>query len=95
MTRRVDDMSARELEEHVDAGGDVSELFDGRLPIERPACQSQTPSRIVITPPDWLVTWLDEEAERRGVTRRGIINTALVEWADEQRERARRLNTPA
>ena len=71
MTRRVDDMSARELEEHVDAGGDVSELFDGRLPIERPACQSQTPSRIV------------------------IINTALVEWADEQRERARRLNTPA
>lgn len=37
---------------------------------------------INVVMPSWLVAVLDDEAERRGVTRKAIINTVLVEWAD-------------
>lgn len=35
---------------------------------------------------------LDAEAARRGTARKAVINKALVEWSDEQRERASRIS---
>lgn len=82
MTKPIDEMTAKEFDEYFDAGGDVSELFDDNAVVERPVKESHS-RQISITVPEWLVESLDEEAERRGVARKAIINTALVEWTDE------------
>lgn len=74
-------MTAKEFDEYFDAGGDVSKLFDDAV-IER-SVKERRSRQISITVPEWLVESLDEGAERRGIARKAIINTALVEWTNE------------
>lgn len=81
MAKPIDRMTAKEFDEYFDNGGDVSELFDGEN-VEHPNRDGRS-KQISITLPVWLVDSLDEEAERRGVARKAVINTALVEWTDE------------
>ena len=85
MTKRIDEMTSEEFDEYFDAGGDVSTLFDGGS-VERPV-KDVASKQISITVPMWLVDSLDAEAERRGIARKAIINTALVEWMDALAER--------
>lgn len=77
-------MTAEEFDAYVDDGGDVSALFEG-AELEHPA-RKATP-RVVITPTAQVLEALDAEAERRGVSRRAVINTALYEWLREERRR--------
>lgn len=82
--------TASTLVERFDAGKDVLDYFDTENPlIEEP--DPSEPKQVSITIPLWLVNWLDQEAARRGIARKAVINTALVEWSDEQREKALRL----
>lgn len=83
------EITTAEFDRRFDEGDELEEFLD----LEHPVVRKATPTRLVITPPEWLVQFLDEEATRRGIARKAIINTALVEWADEQRERAHRLET--
>lgn len=86
MTERpTDSMTAEEFDAYVDDGGDVSALFEG-AELEHPG-RKASPTRVVITPPDQVIAGLDAEAERRGVSRRAVINTALYEWLREERRR--------
>ena len=83
--------TADNLLDRFDAGEDVLDYFDLSAPeVEKP--DPTAPKQVSITIPLWLVDSLDAEAARRGVARKAIINTALVEWSDEQRERALRVN---
>lgn len=82
--------TAENLVERFDAGEDVLDYFDeSAAVIEEPDPYGAHPLNIV--PPHWLVDYYDAEAKRRGVSRRAVINTALVEWADERRERDARM----
>lgn len=71
--------TAEELEKMFEEGIDMTEYMD----LDNIQHVHPQPKQINITIPMWLVDSLDEEAERRGVARKAIINTALVEWVDE------------
>ncbi len=76
-------ISAEEFDRRFDDGEGMEEYLD----MEHPVVHRASPSRVVITPPDQVVAALDAEAERRGVSRRAVINTALYEWLREERRR--------
>lgn len=81
--------TAENLVDRFDAGEDVLDYFDVDHPIiEAPA--DLTPKDVKVSLPAWLVESLDREATRRGIARRAVINTALVEWTDEQADRRAR-----
>lgn len=74
----------------VDAGVDMTPYIDMDSIVQPEKKKSKQP-RVVLNPPEWAVEFFDAEAERRGISRRACMNTALVEWADEQKERELRL----
>lgn len=96
MTTRT--LTAEDVDRMVDDGEDMTDyimmdtITQPRLHL---AEQADQPKQVNATIPAWLVQWLDAEAARRGVARKAVINTAIVEWADEQRERAARLAATA
>ncbi len=81
-------ISTEEFDRRIDDGEDMEEFLDMEHPIIHKA--GKTP-RVVLNPPEWLVEFYDAEAKRRGIARKAAMNTALVEWADQQREREARL----
>ncbi len=96
MTART--LTAEDVDRMVDDGEDMTDYIRMDTiaqPGLREAEAADQPRQVNATIPAWLVQWLDGEAARRGVARKAVINTALVEWADEQRERAARLAATA
>lgn len=79
-------ISTEEFDRRFDDGDDLEEYLDMEHPVVRKA-----KPRVVLTPPEWVIEFYDAEAKRRGVARKAVMNTALVEWADAQRERELRL----
>lgn len=83
--------TSKNLEERFDAGEDVTDYFDLEQPIVE-NLDPMEPKNISVTIPLWLMQSFDDEASRRGIARKAMINTALVEWTDEHRARMQRLN---
>ena len=83
MTKTATATTAENLEERFDAGEDVLDYFDPDSAVH-PLRDYETKS-ITVTLPLWLIATLDEEASRRGMTRKGVINMWLVDRADEER----------
>lgn len=87
MTKPIAEMNMVEFERYVDGGGDVSDLFTG------PAAEVLHPIRndeqrtVNTTLPAWLVELMDDEARRRGISRKAVINNWLVDRADQEIER--------
>ena len=79
-------ISTEEFDRRFDEGEELDEFLDSEHPVVHKA-----KPRVVLNPPEWLLAFYDAEAERRGIARKAVMNTALVEWADEQRERAKRI----
>lgn len=73
--------TAEELDKMFDEGVDMTDYMD----LDNVRRVHPRPKQISITIPLWLADSLDDEATRRGVARKAIINTALVEWVDELR----------
>lgn len=91
-------LTAEDIDRMADEGEDMTaHIRMGTIsqPGLRDAEGADQPRQVNATIPAWLVQWLDAEAARRGVARKAVINTAIVEWADEQRERAARLAATA
>lgn len=68
-------IAASELDRMFDDGEDIDEYIDwskGRRP-------NQEPRRVNVDFPLWMVTALDREAKRLGVTRQSIIKVWLAE----------------
>jgi hypothetical protein len=68
-------MKAKDLDKKFDRGEDISEHLD-LLKAVRPA---RAQKRVNVDLPNWMVTSLDEEARRLGITRQSIIKVWLAE----------------
>lgn len=68
-------MKARALDKLFDAGGDVSAFLD----LARARRTNQTPRRVNVDFPTWMIHSLDKEAGRLGVTRQSIIKVWISE----------------
>jgi hypothetical protein len=68
-------MKARALDKLFDAGGDVSACLD----LARARRTNQTPRRVNVDFPAWMIHSLDKEAGRLGVTRQSIIKVWISE----------------
>lgn len=68
-------MKAKALDKLFDAGGDVSKFLD----LARARRSNQTPRRVNVDFPAWMIHSLDKEAGRLGVTRQSIIKVWISE----------------
>jgi hypothetical protein len=68
-------MKTRALDKLFDAGGDVSAFVD----LARARRTNQTPRRVNVDFPAWMIHSLDKEAGRLGVTRQSIIKVWISE----------------
>lgn len=76
------EITSDEFDRRFDEGEDVDEYVDFEA-ATMSAPDVTGPRQINVTLPGWLVEALDVEAERRGIARKALINTALVEWTDD------------
>ncbi len=74
-------ISAAEFDRLFDEGGDISPYVDwskGRRP-------NLEIKRVNVDLPRWMITALDGEAERLGITRQSVIKTWIGEMIDARR----------
>lgn len=69
------------IEEAFDAGEDMGEFFD----FENPSFPNKELKRVNVDFPQWMVSGLDEEAERLGINRQAVIKTWIAERLDNRR----------
>ena len=74
-------MKASDFDNAFDAGGDISGLLD-LSKARRPGLEQK---RVNVDFPAWMVTSLDREADRLGVTRQALIKLWLADKLDHQR----------
>ena len=74
-------MKAKELDKLFDAGGDISKYLD----LSRAKRVNETPKRVNVDFPAWMIHSLDKEASRLGVTRQSIIKVWISERLGNQR----------
>lgn len=68
-------MKAREFDKKFDKGENISEHLD----LSKAKRPGRAQKRINVDLPEWMVTSLDEEARRLGVTRQSIIKVWIAE----------------
>jgi len=68
-------MKAEKFDQHFDNGEDISNFLD----LSKVARPLQTQKRVNVDFPAWMVTSLDREASKFGVTRQSIIKMWLAE----------------
>lgn len=74
-------MKASDFDDAFDAGEDVSGLLD-LSKARRPGLEQK---RVNVDFPAWMVTSLDREADRLGVTRQALIKLWLADKLDHHR----------
>ena len=68
-------MKAKDLDNKFDAGEDISKYLD----LSRARRVNETPKRVNVDFPAWMIHSLDKEAGRLGVTRQSIIKVWISE----------------
>ena len=68
-------VKAKDLDKWFDAGKDMSKFLD----LSRAKRTNETPRRVNVDFPTWMVHSLDKEASRLGVTRQSIIKVWISE----------------
>lgn len=71
-------MKAEEFDDDFDAGRDIS----GALDLTQTRRVKQTPKRVNVDFPIWMIEKLDKEARRLATTRQSIIKIWLAERLD-------------
>lgn len=75
MVKKKDTITAEELDRRFDDGEDISAHLDwGKS--TRPGLEQR---RVNVDLPNWMITSLDREAKRVGVTRQSIVKVWLAE----------------
>lgn len=85
------EITTEKLDELFDAGEDITPYLDR----DNTALCSNEKARISIAIPEWLMCRLDEEADRRAISRSAMINVILVNWVDNELERHKQCDGPA
>ena len=75
MVKKKDTITAKELDRRFDAGEDISAYLDWSK-ATRPGLEQR---RVNVDLPNWMITSLDREAKRVGVTRQSIVKVWLAE----------------
>src|SRR5581483_8937660 len=73
--RRKRFMKAKDLDKQFDAGKDLTKYLD----LSRARRVNETPKRVNVDFPAWMIHSLDKEASRLGVTRQSIIKVWISE----------------
>ncbi len=73
-------MKAKELDRKFDEGEDITKHLD----LNRARRVNQTPKRVNVDFPAWMIHSLDKEAGRLGVTRQSIIKVWISERLKEK-----------
>ena len=68
-------MKAKEFDRRFDSGDDITQFLD----LSRARRINQSPKRVNVDFPSWMVDSLDKEAARLGVTRQSIIKVWISE----------------
>ena len=68
-------MKAKKLDKKFDKGENISEHLD----LSKAMWPGRAQKRVNVDLPNWMVTSLDEEARRLGITRQSIIKVWLAE----------------
>lgn len=68
-------MKAKDLDKKFDAGEDIAKYLD----LSRARRVNETPKRVNVDFPAWMINSLDKEASRLGVTRQSIIKVWISE----------------
>ena len=68
-------MKAKELDKRFDAGEDISKYLD----LAKAKRTNESPKRVNVDFPAWMIHSLDREANRLGVTRQSIIKIWISE----------------
>ncbi len=68
-------MKAKELDKIFDAGGNITQYLD----LARARRVNESPQRVNVDFPVWMIHSLDKEAGRLGVTRQSIIKIWISE----------------
>lgn len=68
-------MKAKDLDRRFDAGKDITKYLD----LSRARRVNETPKRVNVDFPAWMIHSLDKEASRLGVTRQSIIKVWISE----------------
>ena len=71
-------MKAKKFDDYFDAGKDVTK----RLDLTKARRVKQTPKRVNVDFPIWMIEKLDKEAKRLATARQSIINIWLAERLD-------------
>lgn len=75
MVKKKDTITAEELDRRFDDGEDISAYLDWNT-ATRPSLEQR---RVNVDLPNWMITSLDIEAKRVGVTRQSIVKVWLAE----------------
>jgi hypothetical protein len=73
MKKKKDTITAKELDRRFDAGEDIAKYLDWSQ-ITRPGLEQK---RVNVDLPVWIISTLDKEAKRVGVTRQSIVKMWL------------------
>ncbi len=73
-------MKAREFDRNFDSGKDITKFLD----LTGARRTNQTPRRVNVDFPSWMIHSLDKEASRLGVTRQSIIKVWISERLKDQ-----------
>jgi hypothetical protein len=68
-------MKAEELDKKFDEGEDILEYFDLST-LKRPGLENKS---VNLNFPQWMITQVDEEARRLGISRQDLIQTWIKE----------------
>lgn len=68
-------MKAKEFEKHFDSGHDITSHLD----LTKASRPGQEQRRVNVDFPSWMISSLDKEANRLGVTRQSIIKVWIAE----------------
>lgn len=73
-------MKAKDLDKLFDSGGDISRFLD----LSRAKRTNETPMRVNVDFPAWMIHSLDKVAGRLGVTRQSVIKVWISERLDNR-----------
>ena len=73
--KKKNSIKAKALDKLFDSGEDISEYLD----LSRARRINETPKRVNVDFPAWMIHSLDKEASRLGVTRQSIIKVWISE----------------
>lgn len=73
------------FEAKFEAGDDVLDFFD----VSQAVRGDLSPQSLSVDLPAWVVSALDNEADRRGLPRQSLVTFAVVEWLEGQERKMR------